>query len=95
MVPVIEVVAAVLSAPLLPRKDVIRLMLHHYALLEGRIVVLAIVSTVRRDHHRIKLILCVFFRCEGVVRYPNVVVEKSHLLKIQLINYNLASTKSN
>ena len=80
MVPVVKVVAAVLSALLLPREGcTIGLMCHHDALLEGCIEVLAVVSSVGWDLHRIKLVLCVHLRYECVVRCPNVVVYKRHL----------------
>ena len=80
MVPVIEVVATVLAALPLHRKGrLIRLMSDHDALLEGCIEVLAVVSSVGRDLHSIKFVLCVHLGCEGVVRHPNVVAEKRHL----------------
>ena len=52
---------------------------YHDALLEGRIEVLAVVSSVGWNLHGIKLVLCVHLRCEGVIRHSNVVGEKSHL----------------
>ena len=54
MVPVIEVVAAVVAAlPLYRKGRPIRLMSHQDALLEGCIEVLAVISSVGWDLHRI------------------------------------------
>ena len=79
VIPVIEVVAAVLAAGLLPfHQTGVGLVLHHDALLERRVMVLATIAAVHRDLHGIKLILCVLSWLKLVVRDSNIVVPKRH-----------------
>ena len=79
MIPVIEVVAAVLATRLFPLHDtLVCLVLHHDALLEGRVMVLATIAAVHRDLHSIKLVLCVLSWLKLVVRDSNIVVPKRH-----------------
>ena len=79
MIPVIEVVAAVLAAGLLPfHQASVGLVLHHDALLEGRVMVLTTIATVHRNLHGIEFVLRVLSWFELVVRDSNVVVPKRH-----------------
>ena len=79
VIPVIEVVAAVLAAGLLPfHQTGVSLVLHHDALLERRVKVLATIAAVHRDLHGIKLILCVLSWLKLVVRDSYIVVPKRH-----------------
>ena len=79
VIPVVEVVAAVLAAGLLPfHQTSVGLMLHHDALLEGCVMILATIAAVHRDLHGIKLILCVLSWLKLVVRDSNIVVPKRH-----------------
>ena len=54
-------------------------MLHHDALFESCVVVLATVTAVHGDLHRVELILRVFLRRELVRWDANVVVPKRHV----------------
>ena len=82
MIPVVEVVAAVLATQLLPRHMVHgRLVLHHNALLEGGVMVLAIVTAIHGDLESVQLFLRVNSRLEDIVWLANVVVPKCHFRK--------------
>ena len=79
MIPVVEVVAAVLATRLFPLHDtLVCLVLHHDALLERRIKVLATVAAVNWDLHGVKLILRVLPGLKLIVRDSNIVVPKRH-----------------
>ena len=80
MVPVIKVVAAMLTAGLLPCKwTSVSLMVDQNALLESGIEVLARITAVHRDLHSIKFIRCVLTRLKFVIWDADVVVEERHV----------------
>ena len=54
-------------------------MLHHDALLEGGVVVLAAVAAIHGNLHSVEFILGVLFRVELVIRDAHIVVEKCHV----------------
>ena len=79
MVPVVKVVAAVLSTRFLPFHDAsVGLVLHHDALLERGIEVFAVVAAVHGDLHRIELVLCVLLWLKLVIGDSYVVVPERH-----------------
>lgn len=81
MVPMVEVVAAMLTASFLPGKRArVSLMIDHDALLKSGVVILAGVATIHRDLHGVQLVLRVLTRQECVIGDANVVVEKRHVL---------------
>ena len=62
----VEVVPAILFISISPLQDRPRLMLSQYALLEFDVVVLAGVSLVVRDQHRVQFLWTVFLGLEDI-----------------------------
>jgi hypothetical protein len=78
MIPVVKVVAAVVTASTLPTEVALGLVLSHDTLLEFSVVVFAAVTSIHWDQHRIKFILSVYSGHKLIVRYSSIVEEEGH-----------------
>jgi hypothetical protein len=78
---VVKIVTTVLTALGFPREETrFSLVLHHDALLELSVKVLASVTLVHGNEHRVQLVLCVLSRDIGVSGLASIIVEERHFL---------------
>ena len=68
IVPVVEIVSAVLLIGSFPFQESSSLMLHHDALFEFCVVILATVSSVKWDFESVKLLLPMGLRLVNIIR---------------------------
>jgi hypothetical protein len=78
VIPVVKVIAAIVTASTLPTEVALGLVLGHDALLELSVVVFAAVTSIHWDQHSIEFILSVNSGHKLIVRYSGIVEEEGH-----------------